>query len=116
MLKLWLKFNLIDWCINNTFNGIISSLDSSPKWIKGSDINESHIGMTVLNLNYGILPTRMPLTQFNRCMGAKIVPYEQLDRFRGIVTNFTVMLDSSSDINYLRHIPVFKELMYLVSC
>lgn len=111
MIKTWLKHKLFELSIDTTMNGIITSLNSSPRWIKGSQIYTSHIGMTVIDINYGICPNRMLAKQFKSAIDSTIVPYQQLDSNRGMVVNYIAMIETKQ-VGYRKYIPIFNELMY----
>lgn len=72
MIKLILKHLIADQCINVLFNGLEKNLITSGKWIKGKDINESHIGKKIFGINFGKRPEKMPETAYKRCHGATI--------------------------------------------
>lgn len=111
MIKTWLIHKLFELSIDTAMNGIITSFNSSPYWIKGSQICTSHIGMSVIDINYGICPNRMLVTQYKSAIYSTIVPYQKLDSNRGMVVNYITMMETNQS-GYRKYVSIFNEYMY----
>ena len=111
MFKLLIKYYLIEKSIDIMFN-VVSSNFTKPVWVKGSQLTQFHIGMTVVDVDVGnyCLASRF----YDALLGSTIIKATPDNSPSVTAYNRSIIIKTTSDKSYLKYFTIDDDTLFLI--